>query len=266
MKSNLSKLVGSAVFAAGLALAFSSTANAANLDFSFDQFTGDAAEVDISVSDTADGLGEGDLLFTVKVGEGYIADITGLYFNISDDSLLSGLSVAGLNGVDISATEFNANSVSKVGGQYNNLNGGGRNRGDDVAFDIGVAFGGGGASPGDDYQEASFILSHNSTNLTLSQFSLQDFGVRLKSVGANREGSSKLLGTSTEYVAEIPETPEVPEVPETPDNPVAEIPETPETPETPYTPPQSVPEPGMTGALGLLAIGGLCYRKRNRKS
>ncbi|MEC4985208.1 MAG: hypothetical protein SAJ37_17805 [Oscillatoria sp. PMC 1068.18] len=245
MKSNLSKLVGSTVFAAGLALAFSSGANAASLDFSFNQFTGSDAEVDISVSDTGDGLAEGDLLFTVKVGEGYIADITGLYFDIDDESLLSGLSVTGVNGVNITATEFNANSVSRVGGQYNNLNGGGTSG---LAYDIGVAIGGGGASPGDDYQEASFILSHSSANLTLSNFSLQDFGVRLKSVGANREGSSKLVGTATEYVAEVPE-----------------VPETPETPEEPYTPPATVPEPGLTVALALLTIGGLCDRKRTQK-
>ncbi len=193
--------------------------NAASLSFNINQFTGDNAEVKIALDDTID---PGSVKFTVEVVDP-IADIRGVWFDISDDALLSGLSILGS---DITKIEIDANNVNNLGGG-NNLNGGGTL----APFDIGLEIG----TPGigmDDFQMTMFTVSHDTEILTLDNFVNLDFGVRLTSVGENREGSSKLAAV---------------------------------TPPKPTKPtPQSVPEPRTW--LSLTLLGGVLKLVRNKNS
>jgi hypothetical protein len=124
-----------------------------------------------------------------------IADIRGVFFNILDNSLLQGLNITGAN-----VTRFATGSIDRLG-QGNNINPGG-------PFEIGVEIGQQGLGGGDDIQSTMFTVAHSSQALTLAQFSNQDFGLRLQSVGlpgSNRDGSSKLGGTAPGSSQPVPE-------------------------------------------------------------
>ena len=118
----------------------------------------------------------GTIRLRVDVIDGTIGDLRGLFFNISDESLVNGLSVSGN---DVTNSKFEVNNV-------NNLDLG-------VNFDGGVEIGTWGIS-NDDIRSTTFILSHNFVNLTLDLFENQDFGVRLSNVGPFRWRNSKLVG------------------------------------------------------------------------
>lgn len=126
----------------------------------------------------------GELVVTVSVLEegGDIGDIRGLFFDVADESLLSGMSATG---ADVTQQEFDANGVTNLGGG-NNVNG-------NVlialgAFDGGVGSGTSGIG-GDDIRSTTFTLSHSSQALTLDLLSNQDMALRLTSVG--QEGGSR---------------------------------------------------------------------------
>ncbi len=234
---NMKHLFSSAAipsFLAATAVVISSSAfspaNAASMNFTINDFTGSDTRVKFTLDDAI--AGSGKVQFKVdylSTGSNTIADIRGIFFNIKDDSLLNGLKIENLAATDITAKKFGpAGSISSIGSGSNNLNGGGG------SFDIGVEIGQEGIGQGKgDIQSTIFTLSHASQALTLAQFSEQNFGVRLMSVGSgnNRNGSSKLKGQAPYY-----------------------------TPPPP--PPVKVPEPGTIAALGLFALGGLKVAKK----
>ncbi|NIX76352.1 calcium-binding protein [Microvirga terricola] len=121
-----------------------------------------------------------------------IGDLRGLFFHVSDESLLKGLSISGS---DVSAYKIGANAIMQVDGDVN-MNG---EVGKAVGpFDVGIAFG----TPGigkDDIRETAFTLS-GSEPLNLDWVLQQHFGLRLTSVsdnGAGRNLSLKLAGQMT---------------------------------------------------------------------
>ncbi|MEH2384726.1 MAG: hypothetical protein V7K14_02795 [Nostoc sp.] len=221
-------------FLAATAVVISSSAfapaKAASMNFTINDFTGADTQVKFTLDDTI--AGSGKVQFKVdylSTGSNKIADLRGVFFNILDDTLLSGLQVTG---TDITASKFGpAGTVDSVGSSSNNLNGDGK---DKNFFDAGVEIGQEGIGNGKgDIQSTTFTLSHNSKALTLAQFSEQNFGVRLMSVGSgsNRNESSKLKGQAPFY-----------------------------TPAPP--PPKKVSEPTTAAALGLFAVGALRVAKK----
>ena len=181
-------------------LTASGTVEAAQISTTLNPFTGTSAEVLVTIDDMAGA--PGDVKFTVEVVPNpNIGDIRGVFFHISDESLLSGLSVLG---ADITDEQIGpANTVINLGGG-NNLNGGGSPCGCDVGVEIG--------SPGigsDDIQMTMFTVTHSSIDLDISDFLGESLGVRLTSVGlpgSGRNGSSKLGGTFPDDPSEpIPE-------------------------------------------------------------
>jgi len=173
---------------AGVVLLTAPSAGAVSIEALTVPFTGD--DITVNVVLTQQG---GDIRVDLSVEEG-IGDLRGIFFHIADDSLLDGLSAEG----DV-VTAFAILGVTNVG-QGNNLNGGGS----PCPCDIGVSLG----TPGigkDDLQAASFVLSHETMDLTLALFSEQWVGVRVTSVGEDsngkkgggREGSAKLSGQFT---------------------------------------------------------------------
>lgn len=150
-------------------------------------------EGDVNVRVSLTELDDGDMKVDVSVLDdtGSIGDLRGLFFNLTDDSLVRGLSVSG---DDVTASEFDANDVNDLG-RGNNINGDVRNEVGE--FDGGIGFGRSGIGGGGDIRETSFVLSHASEALTLEDFAGQHFAVRLTSVGSEdgpRNDSLKLLG------------------------------------------------------------------------
>jgi hypothetical protein len=159
---------------------------AATISATATPFTGDSLSVTLEVDDAED---PGNLVITLSVDGGDIGDLRGLFLNVTDESLLSGLSVSGH---EVTESAYSANSVINLGGG-NNLNGGGS----PCPCDIGFEFG----SPGighDDLQSVTLTLSHAAEELDVSLFSDETFGVRATSVGDSRNGSSKLISVVPE--------------------------------------------------------------------
>ncbi len=165
------------------------TASASSLMFTLggtDNFGTDPIQVDVTIEEMGD-----DLKFTVTLvpdtidGTNNIGDIRGIFFDVSDDSIINTLSVTG---ADVTDSEFQANSVINFGGG-NNLN-------PADPFDAGLTIG----TPGmgnDDIQTTMFVLSSSTTVLTLDFVNNERLGVRATSVGpanSGREGSSKIAG------------------------------------------------------------------------
>ncbi len=141
----------------------------------------------ISFSETADGI-----RVSVEVDETIsTADLRGLFLNLSDDSLLAGLSISCplVTDVDLSGDVINMDRSGP------NVNGGGS----PCPCDIGIEFGTPGAGS-DDIQSTHFDLSHDSATLELALFAGQTLGVRLTSVEieGNRDDSAKLTATVPE--------------------------------------------------------------------
>lgn len=144
----------------------------------------------------------GDLVFDLQLtsDNGTVGDLRALFFDVSDETLLAGLTVSGAQVTD---SAFQANSVTDLG-QSANIQG-------EVVetfdkFDAGVEFGTAGISK-DDIRSTQFTLSHSTMNLTLDLLSQQDFGIRITSVGTEgvtREGSLKLGGEAGEAPPLIP--------------------------------------------------------------
>ena len=146
-------------------------------------FTGGDVEVELTLSDAA---GDGTLRGTLQVVMG-AGDLRGLFLDIADESLLSGLSVVGDD-----VTGFATGDVINLG-MGANLQGGGT----PCPCDIGIEFGTPGMG-GDDIASTEFILSHDTEALTLALFFDQWVGLRPTSVGddydSSREDSAKLVG------------------------------------------------------------------------
>ncbi len=138
--------------------------------------------VRVTITDNADGT----LTFDVAVTEG-IADLRGLFFDLTDESLTSGLIATGS---DVTDQQFAADAVLDLGDGAN-MNGSDAEGNPTPAFDGGVEIGTSGASP-DDIQSTSFTLSHTTEDLTLDDIDIARIGIRLTSVGDSREGSLKL--------------------------------------------------------------------------
>jgi hypothetical protein len=169
-------------------LACATSARAGLISYHAMPGSGDPALATVTFDDTKQA---GQVQITVAVDTGYrLADINGFFFNIGNESLLSGLTVSGS---DVTLLVKNANSVTSAG-SGNNINGG------IGPFDVGLRIG----TPGigtDDIQTTTFLLSAAGVNLTTDMFTgatnAQDyiFGIRLTSVGTegHRTGSSKLV-------------------------------------------------------------------------
>ena len=121
---------------------------------------------------------DGNLVFDIAQtsDNGSSGDLKALFFDVADETLLSGLSVTG---ADITDSAFVANSTTNLG-QGTSING-------QVVkelgkFDAGLAF-------GDDIQSTQFVLSHDTVDLTLDLLNLQDFGIKI--------GNDKLGGQAT---------------------------------------------------------------------
>ena len=165
-----------------LALLLAADAGAASIETLLHPFTGDDTEVRIILDDASD---PGAIEVRIEV-TGAIGDIRGVFFDFVNDALLGGLSVTGEH-----LTSYSIDSV-RGQGPGNNLNGGGSPCPCDLGIEIGT--------PGigvDDIQATTLWITH-ADGLDLAAFSGQDVGVRLTSVGSNREGSSKLGGVVPE--------------------------------------------------------------------
>jgi len=164
-----------------------SFAGASTINASASAFTGDPLEVSIEIDDDAD---PGNLVITLEVdGDSDTGDLRGFFAEVTNESLLSGLSVSG---DQVTGSRFEADAVINVG-RGSNLNGGGS----PCPCDLGVEIGDPGIGRGDDFQSVTFTLSHDTEDLTVDFFSEQLFGVRVTSVGdedGRRGGSSKLIG------------------------------------------------------------------------
>ena len=137
----------------------------------------------------------GELVFNVSVLEegGDIGDLRGLFFDVSDESILSGLMVSG---DDVTGSKFSANRVY-------NLKHGANIKGSVLneygKFDGGVKIGTSGIGK-DDIRSTTFTLTHLTESLSLDLLNMQDMGLRLTSVGSEggyRDGSLKLGSVSS---------------------------------------------------------------------
>ena len=147
----------------------------------------------MTVGITVTELEDGSLRFDLEVKDdtGSIGDLNALFFDLADDSMADGLSVTG---IDVTGEKFKEDGVTKID-NFTNINGEVVN--EYGKFDAGVQFGTSGMAQ-DDIQSTSFVLSHDTTALTIEDVLGQDAAVRLTSVGAEdgaREGSSKIGGT-----------------------------------------------------------------------
>lgn len=139
---------------------------------------------------------DGALQFEVIVLDdtGSIGDLNALFFDLKNDDLTEGLIITG---DDVTGTNLKVDGVTKVD-SYTNMNG--EVIKDLGKFDGGVQFGTSGMA-NDDIQSTSFTIAHPDADLSLADFALQDFGIRLTSVGevdGDRSDSLKLGGTAPE--------------------------------------------------------------------
>lgn len=121
-----------------------------------------------------------------------VGDLRAIFFDIEDDAFIDGLSVYG---EDVTDSAFQEVSISNLGGGAN-VNGEVVNQ--FGKFDAGIEFGTSGIGD-DDLWQTSFVLSHDSLDLTLDQIYNQDFALRITSVGTedgSRNDSLKLGGVA----------------------------------------------------------------------
>lgn len=153
----------------------------ASRTFTIGEFTGNDIAANITLTEVG-----GAIQVSVSVADGYIGDLRGLFFHIGDESLISSLSIAGSN---VTNTQFGpANSVDDVDGAVISPQ----------KFDFGVEIGSEGIGK-DDIRSTTFTISSSAKQLTLADFINAnpngfDVGVRITSVGGDRQGSSKLGG------------------------------------------------------------------------
>jgi Ca2+-binding RTX toxin-like protein len=120
------------------------------------------------------------------------ADLRGLFFHVSNESVLAGLSISGVN---VTNYAVKANGVMQVQGDVTMSGEVGKAVG---PFDVGIEFGTSGIGK-DDIKETTFTLA-SSVPLSLDLVLQQHFGLRLTSVSDNGQGralSLKLAGQLT---------------------------------------------------------------------
>jgi hypothetical protein len=149
------------------------------------------SSLQVNVSDIAGGA-----QLSVNVSGPVIGDITGIFFDLSQDvgsglGVISGFSPGGL------VYAIQEGAVDKIN-PFPNMNGA------FDPFDVGVRIGNsGGINGGDDFQ--NFLLSVFGTGVDSTDF--ERIGVRLQSVGMGqaRGGSAKYVGTPGDSPAPVPE-------------------------------------------------------------
>ncbi len=137
----------------------------------------------VTITENADGT----LMFNVTQEGGIIGDLRGLFFDVADESILNSLVVTAAS-TDIRI----GNDSIKDLGDGANMSG---LTGSDKGYDVGIEIGTSGIGK-DDVRSYSFTLDSTARNLTLQDFSGQDFAARLTSVGqvdGTRADSSKIL-------------------------------------------------------------------------
>ncbi len=142
--------------------------------------------VRVTVVQTEDGRLE--VTASVLAG-GLVGDLRGLFFHVTDQSLLGGLSVSGGTS-PLGALHTGANAVSNLGAGVSMA-------GAAQPFDAGLTFGSASAAGADDIRSVSFTLSHASQALTLDSLAGMQFGAVLTSVGIQggaRFGTTKATG------------------------------------------------------------------------
>lgn len=159
-------------------------------------------EGEVNVSFTLVEQPDGSIGFTIDVLDdtGSIGDLNAIFFDLLNDSLTDTLTISG---DDVSGIALKEDGVTKVD-SYTNMNG--EVVKDLGKFDGGVQFGTSGIGE-DDIRSTTFTISSSERALTLDDFALQDFGVRLTSVGAedgSRGDSLKLGGTAPEAPDDAP--------------------------------------------------------------
>lgn len=164
------------------AIAITSASAAANAQSANFTLANDDLAVDVILQQMTDGVQIN--LIVDQPATGNYADLRGLFFDIDQTNLLSGL---GVTGSDVTGFDFGGNVTSLGNG----------NTMSPASFDAGVALGTSGASP-DFIGSTSFLL----TGLDLDNLLGQRFGLRATSVGTDptgdlNDGSVKLLGTSS---------------------------------------------------------------------
>lgn len=197
--------------AAGAVLGSSAFSEANAATFSLTPFTGDQAEVLISL----DELGDGNINVSVSANTDVaMADLRGIFFNVANESILPQLKVINASPA-ILDSKFQANSVIEVGSKNNKAGLQGEPdlnpclSGGSSGCDGGLLIGTNGIGK-DDVQSVNWTFTRqDGTALTLADFEGMAWGVRATSVGSggSREGSSKLSGILTAG----PDPTEVPE-------------------------------------------------------
>ncbi|MEW6493051.1 MAG: hypothetical protein AB1589_11175 [Cyanobacteriota bacterium] len=164
----------------------------ASTTFDIYEFTGTNAQVQVTLTDVETDTVQVTLQVdsSVNIADlvGFFADFDGISVNNNFSLSSSDFTVDGTKGVkklfldDSGSTSDNSEVIdSNV-----NLNGDGQQGNYQLAVQIGA----GGRGQGDDYQSVTFTLT--APGLDVSDFS--KVGVRLQSVGSDRNGSSKLEG------------------------------------------------------------------------
>jgi len=160
---------------------------------------GAAALVSVTLDDMA--AGPGNISVTVEVIPGpNIGDIRGVYFHISDESLVGPGNQFSVVGPDVTDSIYLINGVSRLSN--------GTHIQPIAFFDLGFEIGTEGIIE-NDIQKTMFVLSNGAVALDVSLFEQSQFGVRLSNVGVeggprSRLTRSKLAGTFSS-VSAIPE-------------------------------------------------------------
>jgi len=189
------KLIRGSIGLIGVALMLCmGSANAILISSLEDATNGGGFFAEVSIQDTTGGVsivGTVDDDFIAQNTTLNQADILGLWFNVSDDSVLGALSAANIQNATPAVTGFNASAgaVGSLGGN-NNLNGTGQ------LFDIGIALGMNGASNGA-FQTVSFDFI--GAGISEAIFANENVGMRVQSINSTAfvGGSSKLTGGNT---------------------------------------------------------------------
>ena len=230
MQQYLKLILGAAL--SPIAILAATSAQAGSLNFSVSPFTGSDAKVDVWLTD----LDNGSVQFDFKVDKTVnIADLRGIFFDVNDSSLVSNLDITANanpfsdidndNFYSIGSNDiFTSRSGNLIKADKAALNGGvdssqypnatAPSDGFNVALEIGSQGLKGGR---DDFQATSFIVKHLTDTLSVENFANQEFGVRMQSVGANRQGSTKMFASSPSVPIPIPTpqpTPQPTEIPE----------------------------------------------------
>jgi VCBS repeat-containing protein len=134
---------------------------------------------------------DGTILVNLSQSGSNVADIQGLFFDVTDSSILNHLLISGNQ---VTKVVLGNEAVTQVDGDVN-MNGAGVS-----PFDVGIAFGTSGIGK-DDIRSTSFVLSSQTGSpLTLDLLANVDFGARLTSVGglgSSRNNSLKTVAVST---------------------------------------------------------------------